>query len=280
MFNLEFYGMFDYVSGDNDTYEYTSAEFASLIQGLTGNGVSKNAYNEFEITNSGLTLTVKSGAAYIEGHWCYDSHTTTINLDAVATSSKRYDRIVLSLDITNRAIGFEVLKGTATTGTPTKPALVNSATKKQIPLYSCLVVNGSTITLEDERVFTYSASAVQAAIADLISGKANTSHTHTGSSLSTPVPISRGGTGASTATAALSALGAARSGHTHDGSVLTGTVPVAKGGTGATSAAQALTNLGAAATVHTHLPTNCGFIYSETQPEDVAVGSVWLKPSV
>lgn len=70
------------------------------------------------------------------------------------------------------------------------------------------------------------------------------------------IPIGKGGTGATTADAARSNLGAAAASHTHAaGNITSGTlnaarlptVPIAKGGTGATSAATALSNLGAMA---------------------------------
>lgn len=67
------------------------------------------------------------------------------------------------------------------------------------------------------------------------------------------LPVANGGTGATTAAAARSALGAAASSHNHSASEITsGTLPVARGGTGATTAAAALTALGAAASSHTH----------------------------
>lgn len=81
------------------------------------------------------------------------------------------------------------------------------------------------------------------------------------SSLVGTVPIANGGTGATTAAAARSNLGAAATSHSHAASEITSgtfssdrlpTVPIAKGGTGATTAAQALTNLGAAAASHKH----------------------------
>ena len=78
------------------------------------------------------------------------------------------------------------------------------------------------------------------------------SHTHTSSDLSGTLPISKGGTGKTTAADARSALGitpanigAAASSHSHAVGDITGTLPIANGGTGATNAATALKNLGA-----------------------------------
>ena len=50
------------------------------------------------------------------------------------------------------------------------------------------------------------------------------------------VPVSKGGTGSTSASAARTALGAAASSHSHSASNITsGTLPVARGGTGVTS---------------------------------------------
>lgn len=60
------------------------------------------------------------------------------------------------------------------------------------------------------------------------------------------IDIAHGGTGATSAAAALTALGAAPASHSHDaGDINSGTLPIARGGTGASTAANALTNLGA-----------------------------------
>ena len=60
------------------------------------------------------------------------------------------------------------------------------------------------------------------------------------------LPINKGGTGATSATAARTSLGAASSSHTHSlsSSTITGTLPISKGGTGATTQSAALTALG------------------------------------
>lgn len=94
------------------------------------------------------------------------------------------------------------------------------------------------------------------------------------SDLSGTVGIEQGGTGATTAAAALTNLGAAAASHSHAagdigsgtlGSDRLPTIPVSKGGTGATTAASALTNLGAAAASHNHA---AGSITSGTLSSD------------
>ena len=157
MLNFDFYGMFDYDAAGGETYEYTSEEFSSLIEGVTGNGISSNYLNEFAPTANGLDISIASGAAFIKGRWGYNSAAKTITLSPTTTTQKRIDRIVVELDVASRAIGLNTLVGTATTGTPTAPALADN----QLAICSVLVANGSNTTLTDERVFTYSAAEVQ-----------------------------------------------------------------------------------------------------------------------
>lgn len=95
------------------------------------------------------------------------------------------------------------------------------------------------------------ATTAAAALTSL--GAAPAIHTHSaGDITSGTLAIARGGTGASTPAAALSALGAAAASHTHVLNDLSGTLAVAKGGTGATTAAAALSALGAAPKSHVH----------------------------
>lgn len=157
MLNFDFYGMFDYDAAGGETYEYTSEEFSSLIEGITGNGISANYLNEFAPTANGLDISIASGAAFINGRWGYNSAAKTISLSPTTTTQKRIDRIVIELDVASRAIGLNTLVGTATTGTPTAPTLADN----QLAICSVLVANGSNTTLTDERVFTYSAADVQ-----------------------------------------------------------------------------------------------------------------------
>lgn len=172
MLNFDYYGMFDYDEAGGDTYQYTSEEFSSLIQGITGNGISANYLNQFEPTSNGLDITIKSGAAFINGRWGYNSAAKTISLSPTTSTTKRIDRIVIELDVASRVIGLNTLVGTATTGTPTAQALSDN----QLAICSVLVANGSITTLTDERVFTYSAAEVQKQLNEL---KANASnHTH------------------------------------------------------------------------------------------------------
>lgn len=159
MANLDFYGVFDFSTGDSNVYEYTSSEFTQIIKSLSGTGISINDRNKFSTTASGLNLTVGTGSCLIQGRYGSNNSTKTITLDAESVSLQRIDRIVLFEDVTNRIMGVKAIKGTAG-ASPSAPSLTQGDLYYEIPCYRALVTNGSTVTLTDERVYVYTPTEV------------------------------------------------------------------------------------------------------------------------
>jgi hypothetical protein len=87
------------------------------------------------------------------------------------------------------------------------------------------------------------------------------------------VPIAKGGTGATTAAAALQNMGAAAAGHKHSASDITnGTLSIARGGTGATNGAAALQNMFAAGNA-----VLSSYQYGDTLPSAGTKGRIFFK---
>lgn len=153
MAQLEFYGMFDYADGDSDVYEYTSAEWSKFIQAITDNGVPTGS---FAASANGLQITVGGGTAFIQGRYGYSDNMIFLALQPEAPSLQRIDRIVAELDVRNRVMEIKVVEGEPGSGdSVAPPTLVRTENVYQIPLWQCLIRSGSTVTLTDERLITY-----------------------------------------------------------------------------------------------------------------------------
>lgn len=150
---LEFYGMFDYTAGDSDIYEYTSAEWSKFISAITNNGVPTGS---FTATSNGLQISVGGGTVFIQGRYGYSDNTIFLALQPEAPSLQRIDRIVAELNVRNRTIEIKVVEGQpAAEASVAPPDLVRSESVYQIPLWQALIRSGSTVTLTDERLITF-----------------------------------------------------------------------------------------------------------------------------
>ena len=165
MTNLDIFGMFDFEVGDDDTYEYTSEEFATFVDGLTDNGVSGKG-NKFATTNTGLNLSVATGICFINGRWGRNTASKTIAVDTDAQGYSRKDYLVVEYNKTTRAIGLAIVSGTHAASNPVAPTLVQTENLYQLPLYLITIVGGTspTLTLTDARTILILPSQVLSAI--------------------------------------------------------------------------------------------------------------------
>lgn len=242
------------------------------------------------VAGSGLATTLKAGYAFVRGHMYYSDADVSVSVLA-ADAQPRIDLIVLRLNPTANTISPVVIKGTPAASNPAEPVPVTTdAANYDIPLAAISVAAGAVSiiagNITDRRIF----AATQWGIWDTQSRPGTTLNPGTprkgqagynsllgapeywtGSAwalftpssvdpatLSSAVPITKGGTGSATAADARTALGItpanigaqvagsyAAAAHTHSAADITsGTLPIARGGTGATTASLARTSLG------------------------------------
>ena len=113
-------GMFTSVNGDR---KYTSQFFAEYFASFIGNGVFPNPSTGIQVlADSGLSLTVREGKAWIDGYILYVDNPQSLTLDTGDNLLPRIDKIVIRLDKINREIVLAVKKGTPATN-PVAPSL-------------------------------------------------------------------------------------------------------------------------------------------------------------
>lgn len=145
--NMSNFGFFNFVSGDDDTYRYTAEEFSTILSAIAGNGVNYKYGDKLACTNSGTTVTIASGGVWVNGHYGYNTASSTLTL--TDSASLRKDYICAHLDSVNRVVEIIQVQGTGS-DYPT----VDS---NYVILYKADVNSGS-VSLTDVRSYNYGSS--------------------------------------------------------------------------------------------------------------------------
>ena len=234
------------------------------------NGVFSSVGSALAVSaNNSMTVTVGAGGAHIEGAMYFNSAPLNLAIEAADASLNRIDRVVLQFNtsVSVRSIRALIRTGTAATN-PVAPELRQESNLYEIALADIYVKKGATSiaasAITDQRLNSalcgfvvaavpssvdttglfdqYQAAldewleTVAAALDETLAGNLQNQIEAIGTRLtaeeSKVQPIAKGGTGATTAEAALKAL------------LENKALPIAQGGTGATTAGDALKALG------------------------------------
>lgn len=124
----------------------SSDYLAMVLQKVLRNGVFMDVATSYQVlANSGMTLTLKVGAANIQGHISLNLSDSTLTI-ATADSQPRYDRIVLRHDANALNIYPLVIKGTPATS-PVAPAQYRTSLIYDITLaYVYVGANATSIS--------------------------------------------------------------------------------------------------------------------------------------
>lgn len=125
---MEKYGFFNAVATADGKYDrsYLAEDFAGYFSSFIVNGVFKELGDKLEVVvNSGMSIKVKSGVAWVNGYRYENDNDLTFTLENADGTLSRIDSIVVRLDITNREIKIHVKKGSLSLS-PTIPAITRN----------------------------------------------------------------------------------------------------------------------------------------------------------
>ncbi|MFE4523413.1 hypothetical protein ACFRCQ_15090, partial [Cytobacillus firmus] len=148
-------GFFNSVGGDRI---YKADFFAEYFSSFIANGIFPNPSTSLQVmANTGMTVNVKAGKAWIKGYYFANDADYTLQLDVADGVLKRIDRVVLRLDYLTRQIVPLVKKGTFASS-PVAPALQRDADAYELGIADILVNNGaisiSQANITDQRLNT------------------------------------------------------------------------------------------------------------------------------
>lgn len=138
---MEKSSFFNSVSGDR---VYRAEEWAEYFASFIGNGVFPVPSTSLQVVaGSGMAVAVKTGKAWINGYFYYNTSDLPVTLATADGVLNRIDRIVVRWDLTERKISVAV-KSSAPAISPVAPALQRDADAYELCLADVLVGAGVT----------------------------------------------------------------------------------------------------------------------------------------
>ena len=139
------------------TYDrtYNASDFARYFKQFVSNGVYADTSSALQVvTDNSMNVRISTGACFIEGYMGYIEDTYETVAISASTGLPRIDRVVARLDLDNRKIDIQVIKGTSAS-TPVAPDLTRAGGIYDLCLANITVgANIATITtsaIEDTR---------------------------------------------------------------------------------------------------------------------------------
>ena len=147
---MEKSSFFNSISGDRKYYAEDWAEFLTVF---FTNGIFNN---ELQV-KANSDMTIKAGNANINGYRYINTNELIKSIDVADGVLDRIDNVVIRLDLTNRLISAQIIKGTPAE-TPTAPNLVRDTTTYDLRIATVSIPHGTeTITqnlITDTRFIT------------------------------------------------------------------------------------------------------------------------------
>jgi len=148
---------------DSDTQEYGEAEIRASFKSMFRSGVRvhEDGTLDMALTQSGQSVTVGTGIAFIDGSWHWNRSAKTISFSS-PSNWPRIDRIIVREDCGNKVTTLTVLEGTES-ATPVPPVLTQTEdVLYEISLAQVRVETSGAITVTDERADPTVCGAIRA----------------------------------------------------------------------------------------------------------------------
>lgn len=138
---MEKSSFFNSVSHDRT---YKAEDWAEYFASFIGNGVFPVPSTGLQVVaNDGMKLNVKTGKAWINGYFYFNTDDLAVELDTADGQLNRIDRVVVRWDLTNRVMSVKV-KSSSFSASPTAPALQRDADVYELALADIYVGAGVT----------------------------------------------------------------------------------------------------------------------------------------
>ena len=138
---MEKSSFFNSVSHDRT---YKAEDWAEYFASFIGNGVFPVPSMGLQVVaNDGMKLNVKTGKAWINGYFYFNTGDLAVELDTADGQLNRIDRVVVRWDLTNRVMSVKV-KSSSFSASPTAPALQRDADVYELALADIYVGAGVT----------------------------------------------------------------------------------------------------------------------------------------
>lgn len=148
---------FPFSAGQGDGI--TEERWTKMAKYWLGTGVIQAELNKLQVyaDSSGMQAKVKTGAAWIQGHYYESSEEVFLPIVTADVTNPRIDRIIIRLDWSNNTMELAVLQGVPAVS-PTAPAVTRNFSIWELSLAQVRVNAGATTiaaaNVTDERIFT------------------------------------------------------------------------------------------------------------------------------
>lgn len=131
--------------------EYTSENFCDYLRKLVGNGVFTDPSNNLQVMqNTGMSITVKAGDAWSDGHKMVCDADFNLDIEASDVTLPRIDAVVWYCDHDLRDMGVRIKKGEKAS-TPGAPTMVRNDRLKEYCL-ATIYVNKQTTAITQANI--------------------------------------------------------------------------------------------------------------------------------